>query len=83
MDNHALKIESQFRGSQHLLAFVWSSEILELSQENSDYYATNIVRTDLPDPNVEPELHDLVSHFQIHKHPNSCKKDEILLPNCL
>ena len=67
--NYALKVEFQFRGSLHLHAFVWCSEIPALSKENSDFYATyiqNIVRTDLPDPNIEPELHDLVSQYQIH-----------------
>ena len=33
-----------------------------------------VICTDLPDHNVEPELHSLVSQYQVHAHSNSCRK---------
>ena len=42
-----------------------------LSKENKEEYikfTDNLIRTDLQDPNEEPELHKQLSDFQIHFH---------------
>ena len=48
-----------------------------LTNETTDSYTSvvdNTIRADLPDPLIEPELHSLVSQYQIHSHSNSCRK---------
>lgn len=37
-------------------------------------FVDSTIRADLPNPITEPELHDLVSKYQIHSHSNSCRK---------
>ena len=33
-----------------------------------------VIRTDLPDPYSEPDLHELVKTYQIHRHSKTCRK---------
>ena len=75
--NYVIKIEFQFRGSPHCHSFLWSLNCPILTTETIDDYIAFIdrtIRVDLPDPVKEPELHNLVSQYQIHSHSNSCRK---------
>lgn len=75
--HYTIKVEFQFRRSPHIHAFLWLSDSPTLVRENAENYISivdNIVRADLPDPTIEPELHELVSKYQIHTHSNSCQK---------
>ncbi|XP_057292445.1 uncharacterized protein LOC130621150 [Hydractinia symbiolongicarpus] len=75
--NYAIKVEFQFRGSPHIHAFLWLLDSPTLTNETTDSYTSfvdNTIRADLPDPLIEPELHNLVSQYQIHSHSNSCRK---------
>ena len=77
LDNYVIKVEFQFRGSPHIHAFLWVSEPPTLTKETIDEYVNFVestVRADLPDPTEEPELYELVSQYQIHRHSNSCRK---------
>ena len=33
-----------------------------------------VIRTDLPDPSSEPDLHEFVKTYQIHRHSKTCRK---------
>ena len=57
------------------ISFLWilNSPVLSTNTtEECIKFVDNIVRTDLPDPDKEPELHKLFSQYQIHAHFNSC-----------
>ena len=77
IDNYVIKVEFQFRGSPHVHCFLWLSSAPVLNNDTKDEYSKfvdSIVHTDLPDSDEEPELHRLVSQYQIHAHSNSCRK---------
>ena len=77
VNNYVIKVEFQFRGSPHIHAFLWVPNTPTLTKENAKNYVDfidNIIRADIPDPIAEPELHELVSQYQVHKHSNSCRK---------
>jgi len=59
--------EFQNRGAVHAHSCVWVTESIE------DMIRNNVVRSDLPDPELEPELYNLVIKHQIHTcHSNKC-----------
>ena len=56
---------------------MWILDSPHLSQETkNDYikFVDSVIRVDFPNEEKEPELHRLVSQYQIHKHSNSCRK---------
>ena len=74
---YAIRVEFQVRGSPHVHSFIWILNAPKLSKFNIEEY-TNwvdmIIHTDLPDPSSEPDLHELVKTYQIHRHSKTCRK---------
>ena len=61
------RVEFQNRGAPHTHSILWvEKSITEMITEN-------LIRSDLPDSNLEPELYQLVLSHQIHTcNPNKC-----------
>ena len=43
-----------------------------MSKSISELIDSNIIRADMPDPNLEPELYELVKKHQIHTCDSQC-----------
>ena len=74
---YAIRVEFQVRGSPHVHSFIWILNAPKLSKFNIEEYTNwvdTIIRTDLPDPTSEPDLHELVKTYQIHRHSKTCHK---------
>ncbi|XP_028414140.1 uncharacterized protein LOC114537203 [Dendronephthya gigantea] len=74
---YALRIEFQMRGSPHLHALIWTSDCPKLTSDSKEAYIQfidNHVHANLPDKNIEPELHELVKTYQKHNHSKTCRK---------
>ena len=74
---YAIRVEFQVRGSPHIHSFIWILNAPKLDNSTKLEYSTwieNIVRADLPDPNTESELYELVKTYQIHRHSKTCRK---------
>ena len=54
------RVEFQNRGAAHTHCCLWTTESKAVMITN------NTIRSDLPDPELEPELYDLVKKHQIH-----------------
>jgi hypothetical protein len=54
------RVEFQNRGAAHTHGVYWTSKSIEEMINN------NTIRSDVPDPNLEPELYHLVMTYQIH-----------------
>ena len=62
MQYYAIQIEFQFRGSPHAHGFIWVEDFALLTEETTDSFVEFIdqhVQAYLPDPILEPELHQL------------------------
>ena len=67
----------QVRGSPHVHFFTRTLNAPHLSRDTKPLHTEwldNIIRNDLPDPDKEPELLDLVEKYQIHRHTKSYQK---------
>ena len=74
---YAIRVEFQLRGSPHIHSFLWVKNAPILTKETKDEYIQfidTIVKVQLPDLTVNPELHNLVQTYQIHSHSKSCRK---------
>ena len=74
---YAIRVEFQVRGSPHIHSFLWVFNAPVLSVDAIDEYilfVDAIVRVYVPDINEHPELHKLVTTYQIHSHSKSCRK---------
>ena len=77
---YAIRVEIQVRGSPHIQSFIWilnspkltSSAILEYTE-----WLDSIIRTDLPTPNTEPRLCEIVKTYQIHRHSKTCRRYKV------
>ena len=68
---YAIQVEFQVRGSPHIRSFIWILNAPKLTKVNIDDYrkwVDSVKRFDLPDPNNEPTLFELVKTYQIHRH---------------
>ena len=68
---YAIRVEFQVRGSPHIHSFIWILNAPKLTKVNIDDYrkwVDSVKRFDLPDPNNEPTLFELVKTYQIHRH---------------
>ena len=68
---YAIRVEFQVRGSPHIHSFIWILNAPKLTKVNIDDYrkwVDSVKRFDLPDPNNEPALFELVKTYQIHRH---------------
>ena len=77
VNNYVIKEEFQFRGFPHIHSFRWMVNSPTLSKDNKKEYiefVDSIIRTDLPHPVDEADLHEFVSKYQIHRHSRTCRK---------
>ena len=74
---HAVRIEFQVRGSPHIRFLLWVLGAPKLSNETKDDYirfVDQVIIANLPDPEHEIDLFNLVRTYQIHSHSRSCRK---------
>ena len=74
---YAIRVEFQVRGSPHIHSFLWVLNAPVLTKDNIDEYVRfvdAIIKAYVPDINENPELHNLVTTYQIHSHSKSCWK---------
>src|SRR5207247_11213258 len=64
--HHFERDEFQNRGAIH------THGIAYLSKSIPELIDSNVIRADLPDPNLEPELYELVKKHQIHTCDSCC-----------
>ena len=58
--NYFERVEFQNRGAAHTHGVYWTTKSIQ------DMISNNTIRSDLPDPLVEPELYNCVMRLQIH-----------------
>ena len=76
---YAIRIEFRMRGSPHIHSFIWILNPPKLSEETLETYIEfidNAVHANLPAPDDNAVLYELVSQYQTHKHSKSCRKYE-------
>ncbi|CAJ0648043.1 5265_t:CDS:2 [Entrophospora sp. SA101] len=66
IDNFFERVEFQNRGAAHTHGVYWVTKTIE------KMITENIIRSDLPDPDIEPELYEYVSRHQIHTCSPKC-----------
>ena len=74
---YAIRIEFQVLGSTHVHNSIWILNIPKPSEETLGKYIEfidNIIHANLPSPDDDPVLHELVNQYQTHKHLQSCRK---------
>ena len=79
LNNYAIRVEYQYRGSPHIHAFLWVSNIPRLDNDTISSWINIIdarIQCTLPDEVQDKELYDLVKTYQTHKHSKSCQKYE-------
>ena len=72
---YVIRVEFQVRGSPHVHCFLWLANAPVLTSNNKEVYVAfvdEIVRAFLPDRNENPELHNLVNLYQLHRHSRTC-----------
>lgn len=60
------RVEFQNRGAAHTHSVYWTSKPIE------EMISENVIRSDVPDPNLEPELYECVMRLQIHSCNSKC-----------
>ena len=74
---HVIRVEFQVRGSPHVHVFLWIENPPILTEDTKEDYISfvdSIVRADLPNPALEPELYNTVKTYQVHSHSQTCRK---------
>ena len=74
---YAIRVEYQFRGSPHIHSFIWILIAAKLTKFDIDDYREwvhSAIRSDLPDPNNERALFELVKTYQIYRHSKTCRE---------
>ena len=74
---YTIRVEFQMRGSPHIQSFIWIVNAPKLSSENIDEYTVwldGLIKADLPNPETDNSLFELVKTYQIHRHSESCRK---------
>ena len=72
---YAIRIEFQERGNPHVHSFIWILDPPNIQDEVA--YISFIERTinaQLPDPQNDSELFELVKTYQVHAHSRTCWK---------
>ncbi|CAJ0832299.1 3208_t:CDS:2 [Entrophospora sp. SA101] len=59
-------VEFQNRGAAHTHSVYWTSKPIE------EMISENVIQSDVPDPNLEPELYECVMRLQIHSCNSKC-----------
>ena len=74
---YAIRVAFQVRGSPHIHCFIWILNAPKLTKVNIDDYrkwVDSVIRFDLPDPDNELALFELVKTYQIHHDSKACGK---------
>ena len=74
---YAIRVEFQVRGSPHVYCFLWVADAPVSTSNNKEEYVAfvdQIVHASLPERNENPELHNLVKLYQLHRHSGTCRK---------
>ena len=74
---YAIRVEFQVRGSPHIHSFLWVLGAPKLTKETKDEYiryVDQVIKANLPDPEHDVDLFNLVRTYQIHSHSRSCRK---------
>ena len=74
---YTIHIEFQVCGLPHVHCFLWIWNAPILTESTVDEYVSfidNIVHATLPSENTDPELHELVKLYQLHRHSKTCLK---------
>ena len=74
---YTIRVEFQIHGSPHIHSFIWIVNAPKLSSENIDEYTAwldGLIKADLPNPETDNSLFELVKTYQIHRHSKSCRK---------
>ena len=74
---YAIRVEFQVRGSPHIHSFLWILNAPVLTKDSIDEYVRfvdAVIKAYIPDIDENPELHKLVTTYQIHSHSESCRK---------
>ena len=74
---YAIRVEFQARGSPHVHCLLWTSDMPQLNKETKDEYVNfidTVISANMPDKNIDENLHRLVKTFQVHYHSKTCKK---------
>jgi hypothetical protein len=69
--------EYQMRGVQHVHSKLWAKDAPFFGSDSDDAiinYIDKHITCRLPDPDIEPELYNLVREFQMHKCSGSCQR---------
>ena len=77
VEYYAIRVEFQVRGSPHIHSFLWVNGAPKLSVETKEEYICfidQIVKANLPDPQIQQNLYTLVKTYQVHSHSRSCRK---------
>nr|XP_021330385.1 uncharacterized protein LOC101882679 [Danio rerio] len=77
------RVEFQARGSPHIHLLAWVKDAPDPEEDNDETicdFIDRYVSCKLPDPNVDPELHKIVTEVQLHSrnHSKSCKKGKVV-----
>ena len=70
---YAIWVEFQIGESPHIHSFIWAVNARKLSSEK---WIDDLIKTDLPNPEIDDSLFELVKTYQIHRHSKSCRKDK-------
>ena len=74
---YAIRVKFQIRGSPHIHSFIWTVNVPKLSSENIDEYTAwldSLIKADLPNPEKDNSIFELVKTYQNHRHSKSCGK---------
>ena len=74
---YAVRVEFQVCGSPHMDCFLWVVYAPVLTSKNEEDYVAfvdQVVHAFLCDRNENPELHNLVKLYQLHRHSKTCRK---------
>ncbi|GFR18848.1 hypothetical protein TNCT_571281 [Trichonephila clavata] len=73
--DHWWRIEFQNRGSPHLHMVVWIEGHPEFNTEEGKFLLNRNCCCKMPMEEEDPELHELVKKCQIHRHTQTCTKN--------
>ena len=74
---HAIRVEFKVRGSPHIRSFLWILHAPRLSKDNIDkyiFFVDGIITALLPDRDIEPEIFELETSYQLQSHSKYCRK---------
>ena len=75
----AIHVEFQVHGSPHVHCLLSVGNAPVLTSKNKEEcvaFVNQIVHAFLPDRNENPELHNLVKLYQLHRHSRKCRKNK-------